>query len=46
LEVARNLLGFQKENVSAGEFQILFEDWPYELGWLLYAFAKYGVKKD
>ena len=44
-EIARNLLRSHKENVSMGEFQILFEDWPYELGWLLYAFAKYGVKK-
>jgi len=44
-EIARNLFGSQKENVLAGEFKILFEDWPYELGWLLYAFAKYGVKK-
>ena len=44
-EVARNLLGFQKENVSVGEFKVLFEDWSYELGWLLYALAKYGVKK-
>jgi hypothetical protein len=45
-EIARNLLGFQKVHSSAGEFQILFEDWPYELGWLLYAFAKYGAKKS
>jgi hypothetical protein len=43
-EVARNLLGFRKMNVSVGELKIMFEDWPYELGWLLYAFAKYGVK--
>jgi hypothetical protein len=45
-QIARNLIGSQKDNVSVGEFQILFEDWPYELGWLLYAFAKYGVKVD
>ena len=45
LEIARSLLGSNKENVSMGKFQILFEDWPYELGWLLFAFAKYGVKK-
>lgn len=44
-EIAWNLLESRKENVSVGELQILFEDWPYELGWLLYAFAKYGVKE-
>jgi hypothetical protein len=44
-EIAWNLVGSRKENVSVGECRILFEDWPYELGWLLYAFAKYGVRK-
>lgn len=43
-EVARNIFGFQAQDDSAGELQVLHEDWPYELGWLLYAFAKYGVK--
>src|SRR6185436_11204863 len=36
-EIAWSLLGSRKENVSAEELQILFEDWPYELGWLLYS---------
>jgi hypothetical protein len=43
-QIVRNLLGARKENVAVGELYILFEDWPYELGWLLYAFAKYGVE--
>jgi len=30
-----------KENASVGPLEILHEDRPYELGWLLYAFAKF-----
>lgn len=44
-EIARNLLRPPKEKPPAGSLQILFEDRPYELGWLLYAFAKRRTKK-
>jgi len=39
LEMARNILGVERANVSPEDLEILYEDWPYELGWLLYAFA-------
>jgi len=36
----RNSIGLPSENSSIQDLEILFEDWPYELGWLLYAFAE------
>lgn len=30
--VFRNIIGLQNENASVPELEILFEDWPYELG--------------
>lgn len=29
-----------------GALEILYEDWPYELGWLLYAFSRNTLKPD
>lgn len=37
--VFRNSIGLPSENSSVQDLEILFEDWPYELGWLLYAFS-------
>ena len=45
-EVARNLLQSQKKSTPVRTLQILFEDRPYELGWLLHAFGKFGVKQS
>jgi hypothetical protein len=36
---ARCLLGIGGRTTRAGDLRVLFECWPYELGWLLYAFA-------
>ena len=41
-DAAWSLLRSPKKTAPAGALQILFEDRPYELGWLLYAFAKHG----
>lgn len=38
-EVFRSIVGLQVESTSVPEMELLFEDWPYELGWLLYALA-------
>ncbi|MGC2331971.1 MAG: hypothetical protein WA581_10995 [Candidatus Acidiferrales bacterium] len=38
-----SVLRSPKENAPAGPLEILYEDRPYELGWLLYAFAKTGA---
>jgi hypothetical protein len=45
-EVARNLLQSQKKNTQVRTFRFLFEDRPYELGRLLHAFGKFGVKQS
>jgi hypothetical protein len=45
-EIVRCLLLKNQQNGSVGELVILFEDWPYELGWLLYAFAQHGVTRS
>ena len=42
-ETALSLLRSPKETAPPGALTILFEDRPYELGWLLYAFAKHGI---
>jgi hypothetical protein len=34
-----------KENAPTGPLEILYEDRPYELGWLLYAFAKIAAAR-
>jgi hypothetical protein len=39
-DTALSLVRAPKENSSVGPLEVLFEDRPYELGWLLYAFAK------
>jgi hypothetical protein len=42
-ETLLSILRSPKENAPAGSLEILYEDRPYELGWLLYAFAKIGA---
>jgi hypothetical protein len=37
-----SVLRSPKENAPVGPLEILYEDRPYELGWLLYAFARIG----
>jgi hypothetical protein len=41
--VLRSLLGMHSAEFSAAELKILHEDRPYELGWLLFAFGRFGV---
>jgi hypothetical protein len=36
-------LGMPNAEFSAASLKILYEDRPYELGWLLYAFGRFGV---
>ena len=42
-EMALSLLRAPKNDAPVGVLTILHEDRPYELGWLLYAFAKFGA---
>lgn len=42
-DTALSLVRSPKQNASVGPLKILFEDRPYELGWLLYAFAKFNA---
>ncbi|HEY2645665.1 MAG TPA: hypothetical protein VGI34_01765 [Candidatus Acidoferrales bacterium] len=43
MNVVRSLLGMPNAEFSAANLKILYEDRPYELGWLLYAFGRFGV---
>jgi hypothetical protein len=43
VNVLRSLIGMQSGGFSAADLRILHEDRPYELGWLLYAFGKFGI---
>ncbi len=45
-ETAMRLIGPPKERASAVPLHVLFEERPYELGWLLYAFAKSNGTKS
>jgi hypothetical protein len=42
-EMALSLFRAPKNDAPVGALTILHEDRPYELGWLLYAFAKFGA---
>jgi len=37
---ATSLLGLRRKDDPVGALAVLCEDWPYELGWLLYAFSR------
>jgi len=39
-DTATNLLGLRKRDEPVGALEVLYEGWPYELGWLLYAFSR------
>ncbi len=43
LNVVRSLVRTPSDKSSEAELKILYEDRPYELGWLLYAFGRFGV---
>jgi hypothetical protein len=42
LDTAFSMLGSTKSEAAVGEFEVLYEDRPYELGWLIFAFAKHA----
>jgi hypothetical protein len=44
-EAALSLIGTPSKELHSSELEILHEDWPYELGWLLFAFAKKSVSE-
>lgn len=44
LETALSLVRPPAGDAHIGELKILFEDRPYELGWLLFAFSKHSVR--
>jgi hypothetical protein len=44
-QIIRHILRTRSSDISVPELKILFEDWPYELGWLLYAFSKAASRK-
>jgi hypothetical protein len=39
LDVISSVLRVPKMNGQARKLEVLYEDWPYELGWLLFAFS-------
>jgi hypothetical protein len=43
LNVLRSLLGLPAGTPPASDLKVLYEDRCYELGWLLYAFGRFGV---
>jgi hypothetical protein len=43
VNVIRSLVGMPAGTPSPSDLRILYEDRPYELGWLLYAFGTFGV---
>lgn len=45
-DMALSLIRPPKEDAPVGPLAILHEDRPYELGWLLYAFAKFGAAES
>jgi len=43
LNIIRSLVRLPSGTPSAADLKILYEDRPYELGWLLFAFGRFGV---
>jgi hypothetical protein len=43
LNVVRSMIGMSSGTPSTTDLRILYEDRPYELGWLLYAFGRFGA---
>jgi hypothetical protein len=41
--ILRSLAGMPSGTPATRDLKILYEDRPYELGWLLYAFGKFGI---
>jgi hypothetical protein len=46
VNVVRSLFGMPNREVSPADLKVLYEDRPYELGWLLYAFGRFGVERS
>jgi hypothetical protein len=46
LNILRSLVGLPGATPAPVDLKILYEDRPYELGWLLYAFGSFGVKSS
>jgi hypothetical protein len=46
MNVLRSMVGIPSAEFSAADLKILYEDRPYELGWLLYAFGRFGVAEN
>jgi hypothetical protein len=44
LNIVRSLVGLSGATPATADLRILYEDRPYELGWLLYAFGRFGVE--
>src|SRR5271157_961645 len=45
-EMATSFFGASKIRQQAWSLEVLYEDWPYELGWLLYAWANIPSTKE
>jgi hypothetical protein len=43
VSVLRSMAGMSGAEFSSSELKVLHEDRPYELGWLLYAFGRFGI---
>lgn len=43
MDIVRSLIGLPGATPGRAELEILYEDRPYELGWLLYAFGRFGL---
>ena len=43
MSVLRSMAGMSGAEFSSAELKVLHEDRPYELGWLLYAFGRFGI---
>lgn len=46
LNIVRSLVGLPGGTPAAADLRILYEDRPYELGWLLYAFGRFGAAEN
>jgi hypothetical protein len=43
MNIVKSLVGIPAATPARTDLRVLYEDRPYELGWLLYAFGKFGV---
>jgi hypothetical protein len=45
-EAVLSLIGSSKRDVPNEDLEVLYETWPYEFGWLLFAFAKKSASES